>query len=346
VSVDTDSTIVPLPKSAAGPAFVYANADDYAYALVLPDARTVTWLERNISSVQDSFLRAMLWGTLWDQVRNFRMEPERFVWLARNQLAAESDEQIIPFVLARVERALLAYIRPGPDDRIQSEVEQLVWTGAVDYRKPYGIRKAYLDAFVALARSSHAIPTLDGVYTGKFDDGEPIKDPTRWDIVTRQLELGAPEAEHRLAEQIARDTTPDGRRRAFIAQAARPSAENKREYFTRYFAESALNEDWASGSLNAFNSLEHQALTLPYLRPALDSLPFIQRNRRIFYLESWLGAFLRGQTNDSALAVVRRYLTDNPKLPQDLRRKVLQHMDELERTVRIRQSGRGSPAAN
>jgi tRNA isopentenyl-2-thiomethyl-A-37 hydroxylase MiaE len=50
-----------------------------------------------------------------------------------------------------------------------------------------------------------------------------------------------------------------------------------------------------------------------------------------------LAAFLRGQTTDSALQVVRQYLADNPKLPQDLRRKVLQHMDELERTVQIRE---------
>ena len=77
-------------------------------------------------------------------------------------------------------------------------------------------------------------------------------------------------------------------------------------------------------------------LTFPYLRPALDSLPFIQAHRRIFFLETWLAAFLRGQTGAPALRVVHGYLADHPRLPADLRRKVLQHMDELERTVRIR----------
>jgi aminopeptidase N len=152
------------------------------------------------------------------------------------------------------------------------------------------------------------------------------------------LELGAPRAESRFAEQQKRDTTPDGRRRAFIAGAGRPSPEVKRSYFTRYFADSTLNEEWASGSLGPFNALEHQALTLPYIRPALDSLPFILAKRRIFFLETWLAAFLRGQTGDSALHVVRRYLDDHPRLPQDLRRKVLQHVYELERTVRIREN--------
>ena len=37
---------------------------------------------------------------------------------------------------------------------------------------------------------------------------------------------------------------------------------------TRYFADAALNEDWASGSLGPFNTLEHQAFTFPYIGPA------------------------------------------------------------------------------
>ncbi|HEX6107240.1 MAG TPA: hypothetical protein VFZ26_16760, partial [Gemmatimonadales bacterium] len=100
--------------------------------------------------------------------------------------------------------------------------------------------------------------------------------------------------------------------------------------------DTTLNEEWASESLGPFNALEHQDLTLPYLRPALDSLEFIQANRRIFYLEDWLAAFLRGQTGDSALALAGGYLDERPGPPPDLRLKLLQHLDELERTVRIR----------
>src|SRR5450759_2183224 len=120
------------------------------------------------------------------------------------------------------------------------------------------------------------------------------------------------------------------------AGAARKTADAKREYFTRYFADKSLNEDWASGSLGAFNTPEHADLTLPYLRPALDSLPYIQANRRIFFLGSWLGAFIGGQRSEEALAIVRKYLSDHPTLPLDLKQKVLQTVDDLDRTGKIR----------
>ena len=82
----------------------------------------------------------------------------------------------------------------------------------------------------------------------------------------------------RLTDMGFEFTTPDGQRRAFIAGAARGDAETKRSYFARYFGDGTLNEEWAAGSLGAFNALEHEALTLPYLRPALDSRGLISLN--------------------------------------------------------------------
>src|SRR5205085_11136574 len=103
-----------------------------------------------------------------------------------------------------------------------------------------------------------------------------------------------------------RDSSTSGRRRSFIAGAAFPSAATKQLYFTRYFNDTALNEDWVTASLGAFNASEQAAITLPYLRPALDTLPWVQKNRRIFFLGSWLGSFIGGHRSAEALAAVDR----------------------------------------
>jgi aminopeptidase N len=128
-------------------------------------------------------------------------------------------------------------------------------------------------------------------------------------------------------------------RRAFAAGAARVNAQTKATYFARYFADSSLNEEWVTASLEAFNSIDAQHLTRVHLAAALDSLPWIQRNRRIFFLGSWLGAFLDGQTEPEALEIVRSFLARRADVAPDLRAKVLQAVDELERTVAIRRRG-------
>jgi aminopeptidase N len=334
-------TEVTATRGRPAPDFVFANARDYGYFLLLLDSTSVHALEAGaLAQVEDAFLRAMLWGALWDQVRGYRMAPERFVGLALRELPRETDEQVVPIVLARMERAVGAYLSPEGREKSQLEIERVLWNGAGNSATSYGVRKAYVDAFIGLAQSADGLAKLTALLSADSVAGEPLRDPTRWDIVTRLVELNAPQASARLAQQAQRDTTADGRRLRFIAGAGEPSAATKRVYFTRYFADSALNEDWATGSLAPFNALEHQQFTFPYLGPALDSLPFIQAHRRIFFLEIWLASFLRGQTSDSALDIVQRYLEAHPRLPRDLRRKVLQYMDELERTVRIRGAGR------
>ena len=336
VTLDSDSTVVTLPKSAARPAFVYANADDYAYALVLPDAATVAWLEQNISSIQDTFLRAMMWGALWDLVREARLDPARYTALALRELPREPDEQIVAGVLGRVGRAVVAYLPAARRDSALPSVEEALRKFAGNASRPYGFRKPYLDTYIRVAGSAPAMSHLDALLDSAEAAGAPLRPPTRWAIVNALIERKTPSGERRLANEMRADSGSEGKRRAFVAAAARPDADTKREYFQRYFADEALNEDWVTASLDGFNSIRQAELTRPYLIPALDSLRWIQTNRRIFFLGSWLSSFLEGQTSAEALVAVDRFLTEHPQLPRDLRDKILQAEDELTRTVRIR----------
>src|SRR5512135_1824470 len=339
IPVDLRRTVTDVADARGRPAplWVFPNAGDYGYFLSLLDTGSVTALEHGaLRDVHDGLLRSMLWGALWDQVRDARLDPARFARLALTELPFERDEQIVPVVLGRLARDVDAYLPPAGARTTGAAAERVLWAMAGDTARAYGIRRAALDAFIELAATPAGVAEMKALLHADSAAGAPLRDPTRWSIVDRLLILGDGEAEQALTAQSARDTTPDGRRRAFIAGAARPSIAVKAEYFRRWFADASLNEDWASGSFGTFNAIEHQALTRSFLRPALDSLPYIQHHRRIFFLGAWLGAFLGGQTSRQALNVVRAYLADHPNLPADLRQKVLQNADELERTVRIR----------
>jgi aminopeptidase N len=331
-------------REAAGlpaPDFVFANANDYAYALVLPDTASTTWLEKHIGTVQDDFLRAMLWGSLWDLVRETRLPPSRFVKTALREMPDERDEQIAAGIIGRVRRAMEAYLVGAERDSLQPDVERVLLASASEAGRSYGVRKSHLDAFIDVARTPAALARLDLWLDSTKAAGLPLREPSRWAIVTRLVGAAAPNADRRLAEETRRDTTAGGKRRAFVAGATRPDAATKRAYFARYFADSSLNEEWATASLRAFNDPDQSALTLPHLEPALDSLPWIQRNRRIFFLGSWLSAFVGGQHDPAALAIVDKFLSGHPTLPLDLKQKILQSRDELERSVRIRRAYSG-----
>ena len=338
VEIRAETTQVRAAAGLPAPDFVYANANDYAYALVMLDSTSSRWLEQRVGEVPDAFLRAMLWGAMWDLVRDARLAPRRFAEAAMRQLPSERDEQIVAGLVGRLRRTLEAYVSRAERDSLVPRAEALLLTGAADARLPYGIRKNQLDTFIDIASSGASLARLEAWLDSTTAAGLPLRQPSRWAIVTRLVAVGAARAGPLLAAEVRRDTTAGGQRRAFVAGAAAPDAATKRAYFTRYFADSTLNEEWVTASLRAFNDPAQSALTLPYLVPALDTLPWIQRNRRIFFLGSWLGAFIGGQQSVDALTAVDRFLETHPSLPPDLRRKVLQARDELERTVRIRRA--------
>lgn len=336
VNVTAETTTVAAATGRPAPDFVFANANDNAYALVMLDPRSAGWLLKHIGSVDDDFLRAMLWGALWDAVRDARVAPVDFIATALRELPSEKDEQIAAGIVSRLARATSTYLSAAQRDSVGPRVEDALLRGASDSATVYGIRKNELDAYIDVSTTPAATARLAAWLDSTSAAGMALRQPTRWSIVTTLVARNAANAEQRLHSETLRDSTTGGRRRAFVAGAARPTEENKREYFERYFRDASLNEDWVTASLRAFNSPEQAALTQKYLVPALDTLPWIQRNRRIFFLGSWLGAFIGGQRSPEALALIDDFLTRHPTLPADLRQKILQTRDDLERTVRIR----------
>jgi aminopeptidase N len=167
--------------------------------------------------------------------------------------------------------------------------------------------------------------------------GVALSSRDRFRIIERLLALGDPEAEALLAAQSDADPSDNGRRYAYAAGAARPDPAAKRRQFADWLENAALPESWIEESLAPFNTVEHERWTAPFLATALAQLPKLKRERKIFFVNNWLAAFLGGQTSPEALASARAFLRA-AKLDPDLRRKVLEQLDGLERTVRIRKA--------
>jgi aminopeptidase N len=354
VEMRAETTVVAAARGMSAPLFVYPNYNDHGYGLFMLDPRSAEYLLGATSyglRVADDrqpatrnpppFLRAMLWGSLWDLVRDARLDPLHYLDAAIQAVLAERDEQIVSRHLGRIGRvvrdyAMYQHIARDVDVMRPADVETLLLRGATDMSKSYGLRKMFLDTYVGIASTPAALARLDAWLDSTHAAGEPLRQPSRWSIVTQLASKDWPSASARLDAETRRDTTTAAKRRAFIAGAAFPRAEVKRAYFERYLRDSTLNEDWVTASLGAFNDADQSALTLPYLRPALDTLPWVQKNRRIFFLGRWLEGFVGGHRSPEALAIVDAFLAENPALPRDLRLKVLQVRDDLERTVRIR----------
>jgi aminopeptidase N len=158
----------------------------------------------------------------------------------------------------------------------------------------------------------------------------------KFEIVTRLIVLGDPEAPKLLANLEKTETSDDAKRYAYAARAAFATADNKAKYWNDFVNNKDISESWIESAIEPFNSLKESDLTLPYLEKALAELPNLKRSRKIFFVNNWLSAFISGQRSEQALAVVNNFLVANPNLDNDLRLKILENVDLIERSVRIR----------
>jgi aminopeptidase N len=140
-----------------------------------------------------------------------------------------------------------------------------------------------------------------------------------------------------LLEELRKtETSDDAKRYAYAAAAGFPNEQTKAKYWNDFVNNKEISESWIEAAFGNFNSIKQSELTQQYLERALAELPNHKRNRKIFFVNGWLGSFIGGQKSSEALTIVNRFLADNPGLDRDLRLKILENVDLIQRSVKIR----------
>lgn len=333
-----------LNPSAETPVFIFPNLNDYGYGIFLLDQRSRDYVRANIEKEKNDFLRSMMWGSLWDSVREQELDPADYVELVIKNIATETDESTIQTLLGRTGTAMNYYIGQsvppasagGRKQTLSSKLESVLLERIAN-APTIGQRITFYRAFLNLGSSLNARKEFKQILAGtsrvaRFE----LRTKDKFDIVTRLLILGDPAAPALLANLEKTETSDEARRYAYAARAGIGTAENKAKYWNDFVNNKELSESWIEAAFGIFNTSRHADLTAPYLARALAELPNLKRNRKIFFVNNWLGSFIGGQKSKDSLEVVRKFLADNKDLDRDLRLKILENVDGLERAVKIR----------
>jgi aminopeptidase N len=318
------------------PLWVFANDQDYAYGRFLLDERSRKAVMDGIGKVHDVFERTLVWGSLWDSVREAEVDPREYIELALRELPAEKDEALAQSMIGRMTTALHRYVSPRVRAQLVPKAEALAYDRML-HAPEQDMRIIWFRGLRGVAESAEGRGHIKDLLSGKLQvPGVELRTLDRWNMVTGLVALNDPDSEALLADEGKRDASGDGRKYAYMAAAARPDAAAKKQYFDGYLHDASRPEDWVEQSLGPFNYWNQSDLTLPYLRPALAALPQIKHDRKIFFVLGWLNAFIGGQQSAEAQTLVKQFL-GRADVDKDLRLKILEVSDELDRTVRIRQ---------
>jgi aminopeptidase N len=327
------------------PVLIFPNVGDFGYGIFLLDDKSRYYVLKNIQNEKDDFLRTMMWGSLWDSVREAELDPKEYVELVVKNINSEIDESTIQTLLARASIAMTYYLSEPPalpgtaaagGSQFGAKIEAVLIDG-MQNAPTLGQRITFYRAFLNVASTGNARRILREILNSKFQILDlKLKTKDRFDIVTRLLILNDPDAPALLAGLEKTETSDEAKRYAYAAKAGIATADNKAKYWNDFTVNKEISESWIEAAFGPLNSTRHTDLTLPYLERALKELPNHKRNRKIFFVNGWLAAFIGGQRDEKALAIVNKFLADNPNLDKDLRLKILENVDLIERAVKIR----------
>jgi aminopeptidase N len=328
-------TRVPAMEGMPEIEFAFANFGDYGYGRFMLDPASREAVLARPEIVQGDLLRSLVFDSLWESVRDAELSPLAYLDLVVRAAPAERDPVTLASLLGRAQVAFLHYSSGTERDAAAPRFEQLLAQGML-HADTRGRRITFLRTFTASAWSEAARARLRSLLAGTLEiPGVKLSSRDRFRIVARLLALEDPDAGLLLAMESATDSSDDGRRYAFAAAAAERNAESKRAYFERFFSDPGLAESWIDAALGPFNSVEHAELTQPFLDLALAALPELKRKRKIFFVDNWLAAFVGGQLDAAALEQIQSFARQ-PGLDPDLKLQLLEAMDGLARTVKIR----------
>lgn len=335
-------TAVPDMNGTACPDLVYPNYQDWGYAKVKLDGRSFATARTSLAKVDDPLLRAMLWQSLWDGVRDAGMPLNDFLTVALNNAPLEKDYTLLGDVLGKVSESK-AYLDAMNLDNAYTRqttlaLEKMAWDGVLANKGNADFQRRWFNQYVSVASSPDALTRLAGILGGQVDAaGVPVGQPQRWSIIARLNRYNYPGAFDLIAQESARDKSDAGQIAAVAATVVRPDA--------------AVKADWVK-------QIEDQKTTLPFsrIRTAMGSifpaeqvalnerdadarlarLPQVDKTGGPVFMRAYAGTMIPATCTPQSVARLSRAAATMTDLSAFTRRTLLDTLQDDQRCVAIK----------
>ena len=334
VDVDGERTEVPELIELDKPALVLVNDDDLAYAKVRLDEDSLAFAVENLSRISDPLTRSLVWGSVWDAVRDGETPASSYVDLVLGNIAAETESTTVRTTLAQLGLATRTYVAPSRRAETLERVGDALWSLAQQAQAGSDLQLQLVKYFATLAStSSHAAP-LRGLLDGSVVlDGLSVDTDLRWELLQGLVLLGAAD-EAEIDAALAADDTATGRQAAAKARAAIPTREGKERAFASVVDDADAPNAIIRATAAGFVQVTDPAVLAPFAQRYVDALLPIWESRSYHIAEELVeGLYPAPLASVELRDTVRGWLEAHPDVAPALRRMVVEGLAGTERAL-------------
>jgi aminopeptidase N len=183
------------------------NDDDLTYAKIRLDERSLKTAINDLSRVEDSLARALIWGAAWDMTRDAEMTATDFVDLVLANIGQETDSWGISRIPVYAAQAVHSLSAPAHRPVLEKTWERGLRRLIEDAEPGSDQQLTFVRSYASAAHSEEAVADLEALLDGTLTfDGLAMDPELRWGLIVGLARLG------RAGDRIDAERRGEGRR--------------------------------------------------------------------------------------------------------------------------------------
>ena len=249
------------------PQLVLLNDNDLAYAKIRLDEPSRVFAMQNLSKIEDSLARPLVWTAAWDATRDAEAPASDFIQLVLDHIATETESTTILTLLRQLVTTGNLYVAP---ERREATLEKIA-SGLIaltESAKPGSDTQLQFAKYVPqFVRTAAQLDWLADLYEGrKSIPGLALDADLRWELLTG-LVIGGRVDEAGIDAELKRDNTANGQKFAAAAKAVIPTAAAKQKSWDIL----TKTEDYSNTLVNSASMAFGRTNDLSLLEPFVDA---------------------------------------------------------------------------
>jgi aminopeptidase N len=281
VELDVDGASTPLDPAVAGrPAeLLLLNDGDLAYAKVRLDPYSLDTAAAHVADLADPLARSVVWGSLWDAVRDAEIPAQAYLNTALLAVARETNSTGQQTLLNHIGVCLEHYVAPEARAAVTERAADKLWELFLAAPPGSDAQLQLLKRAAWHASTPAQASAIGDLLSGALVvPGAVIETDLRWELMETLVLTGlAGEAE--IAAQLEADPTLTGRERAARLRAALPLPEAKAAAWLRAVEDPATPNATQRQIIAGFVRAWDRSLLEPFVEPYFAALERVWRDR-------------------------------------------------------------------
>jgi len=320
------------------PALILVNDDDLTYAKIRLDDVSLDTATKEIASIESSLSRALIWGAVWDMVRDGEVGTGKYLDLVLAGLAAETDIGLVQQVLMQCRSAIDVYADRKNRIPYSSKFADGLQSLLAKSENGSDRQLALVRSFSAVATTDLQINRVAEILDGKEKiQGLNIDTDLRWTLLRRLVVMGKRDLAA-IEEELTRDDTAMGREHAAGAKAAIPTLEAKQIAWTLVTTNESLPNSEIHSALGGLSYIDHAEIMKNFVDKYFDSVATLWNSRTHEIGQSLVtGLFPSSNITKEVIEKSDKFLAENKDLAVGARRIIIEQRDALARALRAQE---------